>query len=99
MMNNDNANDGMDADTIKKLESNYKSVPASKINLPREDDFLRPTNFSETGEAFWSQYEGGMFYKKYDSGVMNGTFNDRRPTYTAITDTFLEGLKSAIRLE
>jgi len=99
MMNNDGINEELDADTIKKLNSNYTTVPASSINLPHEEDFVKDTNFSETSEAFWSQYEGGKFYRKYDTGVMNGTFNDRRPTYVAITSTFLESLKSSIRLE
>jgi len=98
-MMNDNINDGMDAETRQKLKDNYKEVPASSINIPKEVDSMPNTDFFNTSHDFWRTHDGGSYFRWYDSGVLNGTFNDRRPTYKSIMDTFSETLKNTIRLE
>jgi len=99
MMSNPNDNREIDDETQKKLDKHFQNVKASAIELPKETVTRDDDNFFDKSGVFWRQHEGGLYYKEYDSGVMNGTFNDRRPTYKSIMDTFTEALKHSIRIE
>ena len=90
---------GIEYDTDVMLERSYKDVPNRAITATKTDGGFKRTDFMSASKDFWLNHEGGKYYQRYNEGILNGTFNDRQPSFRTITETILEGLKNVIRIQ
>jgi hypothetical protein len=88
-----------DQNYLETLDKNFKDVPNGAQTPTIKTKVDVNTDFIEASRNFWLSHEGGQYFPVYNEGIMAGTYNTRLPTFTTITETFIEALKNIIRIQ
>lgn len=81
------------------LERRFTDSPNTPITATIPKEIILDKDFMSASNNFWLSHEGGMYYQRYNEGVLNGTYNERKANFTAITDTILEAFRNILRTQ